>query len=317
MESYYQEAGRAGRDGENADCILLYNGRDVRINEFLITHSEDVESADPAAQAHNLELLKQMTFYAAGTDCLRGRILSYFGEEAPSYCGRCSNCLNEYEETDITLEAKKIISCVYRLRQRNRSFGKTMIIDILRGSKNEKIRNQSLDTLSTWGIMADTGIRRIRGILDFLVDEGYLVSTGDEYPVIALRAANDANSDAGFGVAGVNSKAEQILKNEKLLFMMLPKDAPKKQEEIIHADNNNGLFNNDLFTRLKDLRKELARKEGYPAFVIFSDASLRDMCRRQPVNLAQFSTVNGVGAVKLEKYGEAFTSLIRGYLEEN
>ncbi|MDR1839576.1 MAG: HRDC domain-containing protein, partial [Treponema sp.] len=216
----------------------------------------------------------------------------------------CSICLTEFKETDVTVEAQKIASCVYRLKQRGRSFGKTMIIDILRGSKNEKIRRFGFDNLSTWGIMQDADAHRIRLILDHLIDEGILFLEEGEYPVVTL------------------GNAEEMLRNEARVFMKLPDAQERKKpadekvsrqggEKLFEAQSLPAEIDNNLLDKLRKLRKEIAAKESVPAYIVFSDASLRDMCRKKPVSLVQFSGVNGVGKIKLEKYGEEFTMLIK------
>ena len=211
----------------------------------------------------------------------------------------------------MTLEARKIISCVYRLKQRDKAFGKTMISDILRGSKGEKITRFGLETLSVWGIMAETKAHRIREIIDFMIEDGCLELAGIEYPVVVLGE-------------GCN----EIIKEERRLHMKLPKERPEAAREKPSSyrsaeaarsrgpdgfgDPGDAELDWDLFERVKDLRRKIAARESVPAYIVFSDATLRDMCRRKPKSLVQFSAVKGVGSVKLEKYGEAFLEVILG-----
>jgi ATP-dependent DNA helicase RecQ len=233
-----------------------------------------------------------MTWYAATSDCLRGYILKYFGESSPHYCGKCSNCTTVFENIDITLPAQKIISCVYRIERQGRSFGKNMVVNILRGSKSEKIKSFGLDKLSTYGIMADTDARRIRTILDYLIEKDYLTAEGDEYPVVRS-----------------SSRSGEIIFEKKSLSMMLAKEVKKdKQAAPPEAVRE---FDESLFVKLKDLRTRLAQEARVPSYIIFSDAALRDMCRKRPVSKELFLEVSGVGRVKMEKYGDDFTRLIQ------
>ena len=300
MEGYYQEAGRAGRDGDPAECILLYGGKDVVTNQYLIERGQENQEMDAATQQlireRDQERLRQMTFYCFTHDCLREYILKYFGEYGKSYCGNCLNCQTEFVEQDITEEAKAMIRCVQSCGQR---YGVNVILDTIRGASTAKIRQYHMEENPAYGDCAKVPVHKLRQIFNYLVLCDYLALTDDGYTIVKLT-----------------DSSESLLEGEKHLTMKMPKEQELRKKEkrsrLSKASAGElGEQDETLFQRLRALRLEIAREEKIPPYMVFSDKTLIHMCILKPGNEEEMLNVTGVGRHKFEKYGKRFIDAVQ------
>ena len=298
MENYYQEAGRAGRDGLNSECILLFSPKDIIISRFLLEHKDfsDIDPIDAMTiRERDIKRLQIMEGYCYTTECLRNYILKYFGEDPKKPCDDCGNCLHQFETLDMTDEAKKIINCIYESRGR---YGKNIIMDTVLGAKTARLAEIGANEYKSYGVLESSNKNLLRRLIEELLLEGY-ITTG-EYQVLKLGDISRLK----------NTETKVMVKITDEDKMAKRKEKPKKNKKGMDSLNSTGF---KLFDKLKELRLEIARAEKIPPYIVFNDKTLIDMCTKMPTTKSDMLNVSGVGENKYGKYGERFIEVIKGF----